>query len=154
FLQREYRRYYPAGEVTAHLIGFTDVDGKGQEALELAFEQQLVGKAGSRRVIKDRNGHIAQDVEGIRTTPDGPPLRLAIDASIEYLACRALKNAATANRARGGGIVVRDAATGEVLAMANSPTYNPNKRERFDPRRTRNRAVTDLFEPGSTLKPF
>jgi len=154
FLQREYRRYYPAGEVTAHLIGFTDVDGKGQEALELAFEQQLAGQPGNRRVIKDRLGHIVEDVESIRMPQDGQTLRLSIDTRIQYLAYRELKSAVAAHRARAGGIVVLDAATGEVLAMANVPSFNPNNRDKFDPRRTRNRAVTDLFEPGSTLKPF
>ncbi len=154
FLQREYRRYYPAGDVTAHLIGFTDVDGRGQEALELAFEQQLAGQSGNRRVIKDRLGQIVEDVESIRTPQDGQTLRLSIDARIQYLAYRELRSAVTTHRARAGGIVVLDAATGEVLAMANVPSYNPNNRGRFDPRRTRNRAVTDLFEPGSTLKPF
>ena len=154
FLQREYRRYYPAGEVTAHLIGFTDVDGKGQEALELAFESEIAGQVGSRRVIRDRLGHIVEDVESIRTPQDGLTLRLSIDAKIQYLAYRELKAAVTAHRARAGGIVVLDVASGEVLAMANLPSFNPNNRERFDPKRTRNRAVTDLFEPGSTLKPF
>ena len=154
FLQREYRRYYPAGEVTAHLIGFTDVDGKGQEALELAFEQQLAGQPGNRRVIKDRLGQIVEDIESIRAPQDGQTLRLSIDARIQYLAYRELKSAVTAHRARAGGIVVLDAATGEVLAMANVPSFNPNNRDKFDPRRTRNRAVIDLFEPGSTLKPF
>jgi len=154
FLQREYRRYYPAGDVTAHLIGFTDVDGRGQEALELAFESQLAGEPGSRRVIKNRLGQIVEDVESIRAPRDGQTLRLSIDARIQYLAYRELKDAVTAHRARAGGIVVLDAATGEVLAMVNLPSYNPNNRGKFDPRRTRNRAVTDLFEPGSTLKPF
>ena len=154
FLQREYRRYYPAGDVTAHLIGFTDVDGKGQEALELAFEHELAGQPGSRRVIKDRLGRIVEDVESIRSPQDGQTLRLSIDARIQYLAFRELKNAVTMHRARAGGIVVLDVATGEVLAMANVPSYNPNNRGKFDPRRTRNRVVTDLFEPGSTLKPF
>jgi cell division protein FtsI (penicillin-binding protein 3) len=154
FLQREYRRYYPAGEVTAHIIGFTDVDGRGQEALELAFEKQLAGLPGNRRVIKDRRGHIVEDVESIRTPRDGQTLRLAIDARIQYLAYRELKSAVAAHRARAGGIVVLDVATGEVLAMVNMPSYNPNNRGKLDPRRTRNRAVTDLFEPGSTLKPF
>jgi len=154
FLQREYRRYYPAGEVTAHLIGFTDVDGRGQEALELAFEERLAGRLGSRRVIKDRLGQIVEDVESIRAPQDGQTLRLSIDAKIQYLAYRELKAAVAAHRARAGGIVVIDAATGEVLAMANVPSYNSNNRGRLDPRRTRNRAVTDLFEPGSTLKPF
>jgi cell division protein FtsI (penicillin-binding protein 3) len=154
FLQREYRRYYPAGEVTAHLIGFTDVDGKGQEALELAFEDQLAGQPGNRRVIKDRRGHIVEDVDSIRLPRDGGTLRLSIDAKLQYLAFRELKSAVTAHRARAGGIVVLDVSTGEVLAMVNLPSYNPNNRGKLDPRRTRNRAVTDLFEPGSTLKPF
>jgi len=154
FLQREYRRYYPAGEVTAHLIGFTDVDGKGQEALELAYEDEIAGRPGSRRVIRDRLGHIVEDVESIRTPQDGLTLRLSIDAKIQYLAYRELTAAVAAHRARAGGIVVLDVGSGEVLAMANVPSFNPNNRERFDPRRTRNRAVTDLFEPGSTLKPF
>lgn len=154
FLQREYRRYYPAGEVTAHLIGFTDVDGRGQEALELAFEEQLAGQPGNRRVIKDRRGHIVEDVDSIRLPRDGGTLRLSIDAKIQYLAFRELKSAVATHRARAGGIVVLDVSTGEVLAMVNLPSYNPNNRGKFDPRRTRNRAVTDLFEPGSTLKPF
>jgi cell division protein FtsI (penicillin-binding protein 3) len=154
FLQREYRRYYPAGEVTAHLIGFTDVDGRGQEALELAFEQELAGKAGGRRVIKDRLGHIVEDVVSIRAPQDGRTLRLSIDAKIQYLAYRELKAAVAEHRARAGGIVVLDALSGEVLAMVNLPSFNPNNRGRFDSRRMRNRAVTDLFEPGSTLKPF
>ncbi len=153
-LQREYRRYYPAGEVTAHLIGFTDVDGRGQEALELAFEPQLAGQSGSRRVIKDRLGQIVEDVESIRAPQDGQTLTLSIDAKIQYLAFRELKAAVAAHRARAGGIVVLDAASGEVLAMVNLPSYNPNNRGQLDPRRMRNRAVTDLFEPGSTLKPF
>jgi cell division protein FtsI (penicillin-binding protein 3) len=154
FLQREYRRYYPSGEVTAHLIGFTDVDGRGQEALELAFEEPLKGAPGSRRVIRNRLGHIVEDVESIRLPRDGATLRLSIDARIQYLAHRELKAAVAAHRARAGSIVVLDAATGEVLAMANLPTYNPNNRGQLNPQRTRNRAVTDLFEPGSTLKPF
>ncbi|HZM47072.1 MAG TPA: penicillin-binding protein 2 [Burkholderiales bacterium] len=154
FLQREYRRYYPAGEVMAHLIGFTDVDGRGQEALELAFEKDLAGKAGSRRVIKDRLGRVVEDVESIRTPQDGQTIRLSIDARIQYLAFRELKSAVVAQRARAGGIVVLDVESGEILAMANLPSYNPNNRDKLDPRRTRNRAVTDLFEPGSTLKPF
>ena len=154
FLQREHRRYYPAGEVTAHLIGLTDVDGRGREALELAFEQQLAGRPGSRRVIKDRLGKIVEDMESIRAPQNGRTLALSIDARIQYLAYRELKAAVAANRARAGSIVVLDVATGEVLAMASAPSFNPNNRGRFDPQRARNRAVTDLFEPGSTLKPF
>jgi cell division protein FtsI (penicillin-binding protein 3) len=154
FLQREYRRYYPAGEVTAHLIGFTDIDDKGQEALELAFDKSLTGKPGSRRVIKDRRGHIVEDVDSIRKPQDGEKLTLSIDTRIQYLAFRELKNAVIENRAKAGGIVVLDPSNGEILAMANLPTYNPNNRTKVDPNRTRNRVVTDLFEPGSTLKPF
>ena len=154
FLQREYRRYYPASEYAAHLIGFTDIDDKGQEALELAFDGQLAGKPGSRRVIKDRLGHIVEDVASLRTPKPGQDLTLSIDAKLQYLAYRELKKAVTANRAKAGGIVVLDVKTGEVLAMANLPSFNPNNRDKFDPNRTRNRAITDTFEPGSTLKPF
>lgn len=154
FLQREYRRYYPAGEVMAHIIGYTGVDDNGQEALELAFENTLAGKPGSRRVIKDRLGHIVEDVESISHPRNGKTLTLAIDAKIQYLTFRELKKAVAEHRAKAGGIVVLDVITGEVLAMANLPSYNPNNRGQFDPKRTRNRVVTDLFEPGSTLKPF
>jgi cell division protein FtsI (penicillin-binding protein 3) len=154
FLQREYRRYYPGSEYTAHLIGFTDIDDKGQEALELAFDGHLAGKPGSRRVIKDRLGHIVEDAGSIRTPKPGRDLALSIDAKIQYLAYRELKIAVAANQAKAGGIVVLDVRSGEVLAMANLPSYNPNNRVRLDPKRTRNRAVTDVFEPGSTLKPF
>jgi cell division protein FtsI (penicillin-binding protein 3) len=154
FLQREYRRYYPAGDVMAHIIGFTNVDDKGQEALELAFEDKLRGKSGHRRVIKDRMGRIVEDMEGIRAPQHGERLTLSIDAKIQYLAFRELKKAIAEHRAKAGGIVVLDALTGEVLAMANFPTYNPNNRSGHDAAKARNRAVTDLFEPGSTLKPF
>jgi cell division protein FtsI (penicillin-binding protein 3) len=154
FLQREYRRYYPGSDYFSHLIGFTDVDDKGQEGLELAFDAQLAGKPGSRRVIKDRLGHIVEDVESIRTPKPGRNLALSIDAKIQYLAYRELKSAVAAHQAKAGGIVVLDARTGEVLALANLPSYNPNNRGKIEPRRARNRAVTDLFEPGSTLKPF
>lgn len=153
-LQREFRRYYPAGEMMAHLIGFTDIDDRGQEALELAHEEKLTGKAGSRRVIKNRRGDIIEDVESIRQPQHGAKLALSVDARIQHLAFRELKDAVAEHRAKAGGIVVLDAQTGEVLAMANLPTYNPNNRVKFDPTRARNRAVTDLFEPGSTLKPF
>ena len=154
FLRREYRRYYPAGDVMAHIIGFTNVDDKGQEALELAFEDKLRGKPGHRRVIKDRKGRIVEDMDGIRAPQHGERLTLSIDAKIQYLAFRELKKAIAEHRAKAGGIVVLDALTGEVLAMANFPTYNPNNRGQLDASRARNRAVTDLFEPGSTLKPF
>jgi cell division protein FtsI (penicillin-binding protein 3) len=140
--------------VTSHLIGFTSVDDRGQEALELAFETSLAGKAGSRRVIKDRLGRIVEDVESIRTPRPGQDLALSIDAKIQYLAFRELKRAVEAHRAKAGGIVVLDAQTGEILALANLPSFNPNNRGKLEPKRTRNRVVTDLFEPGSTLKPF
>ncbi|HUL41277.1 MAG TPA: penicillin-binding protein 2 [Burkholderiales bacterium] len=154
FLQREYRRYYPAGEVMAHLLGFTDIDDNGQEGLELAYQDWLAGKPGSRRVIKDRLGHIVEDVESIKVPQEGHALTLSIDGKIQYLAYREIKQAVEMQRARAGGIVVLDARTGEVLALASVPSYNPNNRTKFNPRRTRNRVITDLFEPGSTLKPF
>ncbi len=154
FLKREYRRYYPAAEELAHVIGFTNIDDKGQEALELAFEDRLRGKPGFRRVIKDRKGRIVEDVESIRAPRHGERIALTIDAKIQHLAYRELKKAMASHRAKAGGIVVLDAATGEVIAMANFPTYDPNTRGRVDPSRMRNRTVTDLFEPGSTLKPF
>jgi cell division protein FtsI (penicillin-binding protein 3) len=154
FLQREYRRFYPSGEVTSHLIGLTDIDDKGQEGLELAFQDSLVGKPGSRRVIKDRMGRIIEDVESIRAPQQGRDLTLSIDRKIQYLAYRELKAALEEHRAKAGGIVVLDAKTGEVLALVNLPAYNPNNRGRVEPQRARNRALTDLFEPGSTLKPF
>ncbi len=154
FLQREYRRFYPAGEVTAHLIGVTNIDDKGQEGLELAYQDELVGKPGSRRVIKDRLGRIVEDVQSIRAPQQGRDLALSIDLRIQYTAYRELKRALEEHRAKAGGIVVLDARTGEVLAMANLPAYNPNSRGRIDPQRSRNRALIDLFEPGSTLKPF
>ena len=154
FLQREYRRYYPAGDVMAHVVGFTGVDDNGQEGMELAYQDWLAGKAGSRRVIKDRLGHIIEDVESIRTPQEGKTLALSIDRKIQYLAYRELKEAVEANKAKAGGIVVLDAKTGEVLALANMPVYNPNNREKLRSNSTRNRALTDIFEPGSTLKPF
>ena len=154
YQSREYRRYYPAGEATAHVVGFTDVDEVGQEGIELAFQQDLAGHAGSRRVIKDRLGQIVEDVESVRAARDGRDVVLALDARIQSLAYRELKRAVEAHRAKGGGIVVLDVGTGEVLALANLPSYNPNNRALLTGEQIRNRAVTDSFEPGSTLKPF
>ena len=154
FLQREYRRYYPAAEVTAHVVGFTGVDDNGQEGIELAYQEWLAGKRGSRRVIKDRLGRIIEDVESIRAPQQGRDLALSIDQRIQYLAFRDLKSAVAEHEAKAGSIVVLDAASGEVLALANWPTYNPNNRDTLKMARSRNRAVVDLFEPGSTLKPF
>jgi cell division protein FtsI (penicillin-binding protein 3) len=157
FLQREYRRYYPAAEITAHVLGFTGVDDNGQEGVELAQQDWLAGKPGSRRVIKDRLGRIVEDmqgIEGIQAPQQGRELTLAIDQRIQYLAFRELKRAVTENAAKAGSIVVTDVSTGEVLALCNWPTYNPNNRDTLDTTRARNRAIIDLFEPGSTLKPF
>lgn len=154
FLQREYRRYYPSGEATAHLIGFTNVDDDGQEGIELAYQDFLKGVPGSRRVIKDRLGRIVEDVQSLREPRPGRDLVLSVDRRIQYLAYRELKLAVEKHRARSGSIVVLDATTGEVLALANVPSYNPNDRSQAKPSRVRNRAVTDAFEPGSTLKPF
>ncbi|GAB4446194.1 MAG: penicillin-binding protein 2 [Rhodocyclaceae bacterium] len=151
---REYRRYYPSGEVMAHLLGFTGADDSGQEGIELAYEAQLAGKPGSRRVIKDRHGNVVEDVESIREPREGRDVILALDAKIQYLAYSAIRQAVEEHRARAAAAVVLDAKTGEVLAMANVPAYNPNNRGRLAGAQLRNRAVTDSFEPGSTLKPF
>jgi cell division protein FtsI (penicillin-binding protein 3) len=152
--QREFRRYYPGGEVTAHVIGFTGVDDAGQEGVELAHQQTLGGRPGSRRVIKDRLGRIVEDVESIRVGQDGVDLTLALDSKIQSLAFGALKAAVEHQRAKAGGLVVVDVQTGEVLALANVPSFNPNNRSRLTGAQLRNRVITDLFEPGSTLKPF
>ena len=154
FLKREYRRYYPAAEVTAHVVGVTGVDDVGHEGIELAYQNWLGGKSGSRRVIKDRLGRVVEDIESIRTPQQGRELALSIDQRIQYLAFRELKNAIAVNDAKAGSIVVLDVTTGEILALANWPTYNPNNLDTLKPDRSRNRAVVDLFEPGSTLKPF
>jgi cell division protein FtsI (penicillin-binding protein 3) len=151
---REYRRYYPAGEVTGHLLGFTNVDDAGQEGLELAFEHWLAGQDGAKRVIQDNAGRKVADVESIRSVQPGRDLVLAMDLRLQYLAYRTLKAAVAENHARGGSIVVIDVNTGEVLAMVNQPTYNPNDREQMTAASYRNRAATDLFEPGSSIKPF
>jgi cell division protein FtsI (penicillin-binding protein 3) len=152
--QREYRRYYPAGEVASHVLGFTGVDERGLEGIELAFDAQLAGRPGSRRVIKDRLGRIVEDVESIRPPQDGRDITLALDAKIQYLAFTHLKRALAEHKARAGGVVVLDVRSGEVLALANLPAYNPNNRSRLSGAQIRNRALTDVFEPGSTLKPF
>lgn len=153
-LKREYRRYYPGGEVTAHLLGFTDVDDRGQEGIELAYEASLAGKPGSRRVIKDRLGRVVEDTESLHAPIEGRDIVLSIDRKLQYLAYRELKAAVAEHRAKAGAIVVLDVKSGEVLALANVPAYNPNNRSRRDATHARNRAITDLFEPGSTLKPF
>ncbi|MDX1512551.1 MAG: penicillin-binding protein 2 [Gammaproteobacteria bacterium] len=153
-LQREYRRYYPLGEVTAHVVGFTNVDDVGQEGLELAYDKVLRGVTGSKRVLRDRFGRIVADVERIRAPSPGKDIVLSIDRRIQYHAYRELLKAAKSNRARSASAVVLDARTGEVLAMVNQPSYNPNNRSERVGSKFRNRAVTDVFEPGSTIKPF
>ncbi len=154
YLQREYRRYYPDGEVAAHVVGFTDIDDLGQEGLELAFDEWLRGEPGAKRVIKDGKRNIIEDVERIRAPRPGQDLALSIDRRIQYLAYRELKAAVKAHNAKSGSVVVLDSDSGEVLAMVNQPSYNPNNRLNIQPAQMRNRAVTDVFEPGSTLKPF
>ncbi len=153
-LTREYRRYYPAGEVAGHVLGFTNIDDEGQEGTELAFDHWLAGEDGAKRVIQDRYGRKVQDVENIRSARPGRDLTLSIDLRIQYLAYRELKSAIRTQRARSGSVVVIDTLTGEVLAMVNQPTYNPNDREQINAGLYRNRAATDIVEPGSSIKPF
>jgi cell division protein FtsI (penicillin-binding protein 3) len=153
FLQREYKRFYPAGDVTAHLVGFTGIDDNGQEGFELAKNSYLSGKAGSRRVIKDRQGHIVEDLEAVKVPQDGHDIVLSIDRRLQYLAFRELSKAVEEHQAKAGAAVILDAKTGEVLAMVNLPTYNPNNPVNIVGK-ARNRAITDTFEPGSTMKPF
>jgi cell division protein FtsI (penicillin-binding protein 3) len=153
-VQREYRRYYPASEVTGHLVGFTDIDDQGQEGLELAFNHWLAGESGAKRVLKDRLGRSIENVASIRPPHHGKELRTSIDLRLQYLAYRALKSAIKSHNARSGSIVILDVKTGEVLAMVNQPTYNPNDRSQLAAERYRNRAITDIFEPGSSLKPL
>jgi cell division protein FtsI (penicillin-binding protein 3) len=153
-VQREYRRYYPAGEVTGHLIGFTNIDDSGQEGLELAFNHWLAGESGAKRVLKDRLGRSVENVESIRPARHGKDLRASIDLRIQYVAYRTLKATIQAHNAKSGSIVVLDVLTGEVLAVVNQPTYNPNDRSQYSAERYRNRAITDIFEPGSSIKPL
>ncbi len=152
--EKEYRRYYPTGDMTAHIVGFTGVDDKGLEGVELAFQQSLLGHAGSRTVIRDRRGSIVEDVGATKPPQDGKEVRLALDSKIQYLAYSHLKAAVDTNNAKAGGAIVIDARTGEILALANWPTYNPNNRQHLSGAQLRNRAITDTFEPGSVMKPF
>ncbi len=154
FLQREYKRYYPEAEATAHLIGITNVDDHGQEGLELAFDPWLGGKPGKKQVIKDRLGNIISEIALLKKPEQGRPLVLSIDKRIQYAAYQALKTAVEQYQAEGGSVVVLDARTSEVLAMVNQPSYNPNNRSGQPISSYRNRAITDMFEPGSTLKTF
>ena len=152
--QREYRRYYPEAEVTAHLLGFTDIDDQGQEGIELVFNQHLSGEPGLKLVMRDLRGHTVEELETVREPRPGKDLVLSIDRRIQYYAYRALKAAVIEHRAAGGSVVVLDPQNGEVLAMVNQPAANPNDRAQRKSALLRNRAVTDVYEPGSTLKPF
>ncbi|BBB65037.1 peptidoglycan synthetase FtsI [Undibacterium sp. YM2] len=151
--RKEYKRFYPEGEVMAHVVGFTNVEDIGQEGIELASEKNLAGKTGSRRVIKDRLGHIVEDIQAVREPHDGKDLTLSIDSKIQYIAFTHLKEAVEKHKAKAGGAVVLDVQTGEVLALVNLPTYNPNDRSVLTGAQLRNRVMTDTFEPGSTMKP-
>jgi cell division protein FtsI (penicillin-binding protein 3) len=152
--RKEYKRFYPEGEVMAHVVGFTNIEDAGQDGMELGAQKTLAGTNGSRRVIKDRLGHIVEDIEAVREPHDGQNLTLSIDSKIQYIAFTQLKAAVEKNKAKAGGIIVVDTRTGEVLALANMPTYNPNDRSVLTGAQLRNRVLTDTFEPGSTLKPF
>jgi len=154
YLQREYKRYYPSGEVTSHVIGFANVDDKGQEGLELAYDEWLSGESGAKRVIRDRLGQVVDDVERIKTAEPGKSVQLSIDRRIQYLAYQSLKSAVKEHKAIAGSAVVLDVHTGEILAMVNQPSFNANDRSQLKPGVYRNRSVTDVFEPGSTMKPF
>nr|MBP9914819.1 penicillin-binding protein 2 [Thiobacillaceae bacterium] len=149
-----YRRYYPAGEVTAHVLGITNIEDQGQEGLELAFQSWLAGEPGAQRVVKDRPGNVVEILERIKAPKPGRDLALSLNQHVQYLAYRELSDAVARNQAKAGAVVVLDARTGEILALANSPSFNPNSRATFEAARLRNRAVTDTFEPGSTMKPL
>lgn len=150
----EFRRFYPAGDVTAHMVGFTDLDDHGREGVELAYDDWLAGVPGRRQVIKDRRGRLIKDVQVTKNAKAGKTLALSIDLRLQYLATRELRNAIQENDAKAGSLVIMDVKTGEVLAMVNSPTYNPNNRRTMVPAAMRNRAIIDVFEPGSTMKPI
>ncbi len=154
FLQREYRRYYPSGEVSAHVLGFTNVDDHGQEGLELALNNFLMGMPGAKRVIQNQTGQVIALVKSLRIPRSGQNIRLSIDRRLQYLAYRELKAAVLRSRARAGAAIILEVHTGEVLAMVNQPAFNPNNRRELLSERYRSRAVTDVFEPGSTIKPF
>lgn len=152
--EREYHRFYPAGEVTAHLVGFTNIDDRGQEGVELSFDRWLQGTPGKKKVLKNLYGEIVRDLKPVAEARPGKSLDLSVDLRLQYLAYRELKSAVSYHNAESGSIVLLDVATGEVLAMVNQPSYNPNNRSNLDLGAVRNRAVTDVFEPGSTVKPF
>jgi len=154
YQRKEYKRQYPEGEAAAHVVGFTNVEDVGQEGIELAFNKELSGKAGSRRVIKDRLGRVVEGV-GEQVPPvEGRDIQLSVDSKVQFFAYQKLRDAVTAHRAKAGSVVVLDAITGEVLALANYPSYVPDKRQNLTGEQLRNRALTDVFEPGSTMKPI
>ena len=154
YQRREYKRQYPEGEAAAHVVGFTNVEDRGQEGVELAFNKQLSGRNGSRRVIKDRLGRVVEDVRDVVPPVDGPDLQLSIDSKVQFFAYQKLKEAVQAHKARAGSVMVIDTITGEVLALANYPSFNPTRRQNLSGEQLRNRVLTDSFEPGSTMKPF
>ena len=154
YQRKEYKRQYPEGEAAAHIVGFTNVEDKGQEGMELAFNDQLAGKAGSRRVIKDRMGRVVEGLGDDVLPVDGRDLQLSIDSKVQFFAYQKLRDEVIAQKAKAGSVVVLDAETGEVLALANYPSYDPNDRRNLSGEQLRNRALTDTFEPGSTMKPF
>lgn len=154
YQRKEYKRQYPEGEAAAHVVGFTNVEDKGQEGMELAFNDLLAGKPGSRRVIKDRLGRVVEGVGEVIPPVDGRDMQLSIDSKVQFFAYQKLRDQVQAHKAKGGSVVVLDAVTGEVLALANYPSYAPDKRQNLSGEQLRNRAITDTFEPGSTMKPF
>ncbi|MFP5380930.1 MAG: peptidoglycan D,D-transpeptidase FtsI family protein [Gammaproteobacteria bacterium] len=154
YLRREFRRYYPAAEVTAHVVGFTNIDDLGQEGVERAYQDWLAGREGQRQILRDRRGNTIRDLAPMKTAQMGGNLTLALDLKLQYLAHRELSAAIAQHKAKGGSVVVLDAKTGEILALANQPDFNPNNRRDYQPGPMRNRAVIDTFEPGSTIKPF
>lgn len=154
YAQEEFRRFYPAGEVAAHVIGFTDIDDKGREGMELAYDEWLAGVPGKRQVLKDRRGRLIKDVQVVKNAKAGKALALSIDLRLQYLAHSELRRVVQEHGAKAASLVMVDVRTGEILAMANQPTYNPNNRRNLQPSAMRNRALIDVFEPGSTVKPF
>ncbi|MGE0496420.1 MAG: peptidoglycan D,D-transpeptidase FtsI family protein [Ramlibacter sp.] len=154
YQRKEYKRQYPEGEAVAHVVGFTNIEDKGQEGIELAFNKDLAGRPGSRRVLKDRLGQVVEDMGDTVAAVDGKDLQLSIDSKVQFFAYQKLRDSVLANKARAGSVVVLDTVTGELLALANFPSYSPDKRETLTGARLRNIALTDVFEPGSTMKPF
>ena len=154
YFEREFKRFYPAGAVSAHLVGFTDFEDVGQEGMEFYYEKQLKGSEGSKRVIRDGQRRIIEDIENIKEPVSGKNIELSIDQRIQYLAYRELQLAVSVNKAKSGALVVLDAKNGEILAAVNQPSFNPNTKSSLTEGSHRNRALTDIFEPGSTVKPF